>query len=79
MEGETVTIRKMSNVIGNSMRIIPHVDGTIVVDIKDDYFYVIQNTGKTDSNNTNIYIVVFVGMLERLIRLLVAGKFDRER
>ena len=78
-EGETVTIKKMSSVIGNSMRIIPHVDGTIVVDIKDDYFYVIENTGQTDVTNAGIYTVVYVGMLDRLIRLLVERKLCGER
>jgi len=78
MEGEKVTIRKMASVIGNSMRIIPHVDGTLVVDIADDYFYVIQNTGKLDATNSGIYKVVLVGLLPRLIHLLVNGMLNGE-
>jgi hypothetical protein len=78
-EGEIVTIKRMSSVIGNSMRVIPHVDGTIVVDIKEDYFYVIRNTGKTDATNSGIYTIEFVGLLDRLISLLVNRKLLGER
>lgn len=72
--GDFVTIRKMAKLIGNTMRVIPHVEGTLVADLSGDYFYVLKNTSRLDVNNTGIYEVVMVGLLERLIKLLVTRK-----
>lgn len=72
--GDFVTIRKMAKLIGNTMRVVPHVEGTLVADLSGDYFYVLENTGRLDVNNTGIYEVVMVGLLERLIKLLVTRK-----
>ena len=74
MVGDRTTIRKMSRLIGNTMRVVPHVNGTLVADLSEDYFYVLVNTGKLDVNNTGIYEVVMVGLLERLMELLVDRK-----
>ena len=72
--GDRTTIRKMSRLIGNTMRVVPHVNGTLVVDLSADYFYVLVNTGRLDVNNTGVYEVVMVGLLERLMELLVNKK-----
>jgi len=74
MVGDKITIRRMSRLIGNTMRVIPHVNGTLVADLKADFFYVLVNTGRLDINNTGIYEVVMVGLLERLMELLVNNK-----
>lgn len=75
MVGDRTTIRRLSRLIGNSMRVVPHVNGTLVVDLKADFFYVLVNTGRLDINNTGVYEVVMVGLLERLMELLVNKKF----
>ena len=74
MVGDRTTIRKMSRLIGNTMRVVPHVNGTLVADLSADYFYVLVNTGRLDINNTGIYEVVMIGLLERLMELLVNKK-----
>ncbi len=74
MEGDRTTIRRMSKLIRNAMRVIPHVNGTLVVDLKAGYFYVLVNTGRLDVNNTGVYEVVVVGHLDRLMTLLVGNK-----
>jgi hypothetical protein len=75
-EGDETTLRQVESLIGNKMRVISHVTGTLVVDIGEDIFYLIVNTGKRDQENRGIYRVALVGDWERLLNLLKNGKLQ---
>lgn len=72
-EGEEVTMRKMSTVIGSCMRMIPHIDVIIIVDINEDTFYLIESVRKTALMD-NVYKIVYVGTLTELIQSLIAER-----
>ena len=72
--GENVTMKRLNNVIGNYMRVIPHTNGTMVVDIRSDVFYIIKSISSRTYSGQGIYQIVFVGLLDRLMLLLANGK-----
>lgn len=72
-EGEETTLRQIETLIGNKMRVIPHMTATLVVDIGEDIFYLIVNTGKRDENARAIYRIDIVGQFDRLLELLKKG------
>ena len=66
-------MRKMSTVIGSCMRMIPHIDVIIIVDINEDTFYLIESVRKTALMD-NVYKIVYVGTLTELIQSLIAER-----
>jgi len=72
MVGDKGSLDRLIAVVGKPsihVRIIPHEDGTLIVDLLNDAYALLEKTTMKSTNLTDIYQVVFVGKWSDIVKM----------
>lgn len=73
IKGESGTLHQLIAYCGVEsikLRIIPAAAGTMIIDLPEDQFYLIVNTGKKTTEMNDIYVVKATGTWSKVIAMI---------
>jgi hypothetical protein len=68
--GESGSLDRLIAHVGREsihIRVIPHESGTLIIDLRNDQYYLVINTKSKDANLASVYVVKATGMWSDII------------